>query len=190
MLHFAEGGPTEFSHMRYTAACCDPDDFTAENGYTLRTNEYNRTTDLLVCITAYNENKLLLTRTLHGLMLNIRDMVKGKFSEFARLSSAENGKMGDAWKRVVVCLVFDGIEPADKASLDVLATIGLYQDGVMKKAVDSKETVAHIFEYTTSLSMNSKLALVEPHANDPNNLVPVQMIFWSVALVDSKEMYC
>lgn len=24
------GGPTEFSHVRYTAACCDPDDFTAE----------------------------------------------------------------------------------------------------------------------------------------------------------------
>ena len=24
------GGPTEFTHMRYTAACCDPDDFTRE----------------------------------------------------------------------------------------------------------------------------------------------------------------
>lgn len=36
---------------------------------------------------------------------------------------------------------------------------------------------AHIFEYTTSLSMSPKPALVEPHPNDPNNLVPVQFIF-------------
>ena len=71
--------------------------------------------------TAYNENKILLTRTLHGLMLNIRDMVKGKFSEFRKQSEnggAEGGKLGDAWKRIVVCLVFDGIDPADKAALE------------------------------------------------------------------------
>ena len=30
--------------------------------------------------------------------------------------------------------------------LDILATVGVYQDGVMKKEVDKKETVAHIFE--------------------------------------------
>ncbi|KAI5480781.1 chitin synthase, glycosyltransferase family 2 protein [Pseudohyphozyma bogoriensis] len=175
-----EGGPTEFSHMRYTAACCDPNDFTKENGYTLRTSSYGRQTDLLVCITAYNENKILLSRTLHGLMVNIRDMVKGKFSEFRRKAESggmEGGRIGEAWKRIVVCLVFDGIAPADKATLDVLATIGLYQDGIMKKDVDGKETVAHVFEYTTQLSMSPKPALVEPHPNDPNNLVPVQMIF-------------
>ena len=71
--------------------------------------------------TAYNENKILLTRTLHGLMLNIRDMVKGKFSEFRKQSDnggVEGGKIGDAWKRIVVCLVFDGIDPADKAALE------------------------------------------------------------------------
>jgi chitin synthase len=34
----------------------------------------------------------------------------------------------------------------DTAVLDVLATIGCYQDGVLKKAVDDKPTVAHIFE--------------------------------------------
>jgi hypothetical protein len=28
--------------------------------------------------------------------------------------------------------------------LDVLATVGIYQDGVMKRDVDGKETVAHI----------------------------------------------
>lgn len=29
MLNHVDGGPTEFSHLRYTAATCDPNDFTA-----------------------------------------------------------------------------------------------------------------------------------------------------------------
>ena len=49
-----------------------------------------------------------------------------------------------AWQKIVVVLIFDGIDPCDKETLDVLATIGVYQDGVMKKDVDGKETVAHI----------------------------------------------
>ena len=47
----------------------------------------------------------------------------------------------------------------------------------MKREVDGKETVAHIFEYTTALSMSPKLALVTPAKGNINNLVPVQMIF-------------
>jgi len=37
-----------------TAATCDPDDFTSENGYTLRQAMYNRRTELLIAITYYN----------------------------------------------------------------------------------------------------------------------------------------
>jgi hypothetical protein len=39
----------------------------------------------------------------------------------------------------------------DKSVLDLLATVGVYQDGVMKKDIDGKETVAHIFEASSSL---------------------------------------
>jgi Chitin synthase N-terminal len=46
---------TEFSHMRYTAATCDPDEFTRENGWTLRQVMYNRPTELLIAVTSYNE---------------------------------------------------------------------------------------------------------------------------------------
>jgi hypothetical protein len=46
----------------------------------------------------------------------------------------------------VVTLVADGLGPMDTDVLDVLATIGVYQDGVLKKSVDGKPTVAHIFE--------------------------------------------
>jgi chitin synthase len=98
---------------------------------------YNRHTELLIAITYYNEDKVLTARTLHGVMQNVRDIVNLKRSEFWN-------KGGPAWQKIVVCLVFDGIEPCDKNTLDVLATIGVYQDGVMKKDVDGRETVAHI----------------------------------------------
>ena len=45
-----------------------------------------------------------------------------------------------------MALVVDGLEAMDKTVLDILATIGVYQDGVMKKSVNGKNTVAHIFE--------------------------------------------
>ncbi|KAH1474870.1 hypothetical protein KXW35_003597 [Aspergillus fumigatus] len=160
----------EFTHMRYTAATCDPDEFTLRNGYNLRPAMYNRHTELLIAITYYNEDKVLTARTLHGVMQNVRDIVNLKKSEFWN-------KGGPAWQKIVVCLVFDGIEPCDKNTLDVLATIGVYQDGVMKKDVDGRETVAHIFEYTTQLSVTPTQQLVRPQPNDPSNLPPVQMLF-------------
>ncbi|EXJ73593.1 chitin synthase 3 [Cladophialophora psammophila CBS 110553] len=165
-----EGGSEEFTHMRYTAATCDPDDFTLKNGYNLRPAMYNRHTELLIAITAYNEDKVLTARTLHGVMQNIRDIVNLKKSEFWN-------KGGPAWQKIVVCLVFDGIDPCDKNTLDVLATVGVYQDGVMKKDVDGKETVVHIFEYTTQLSVTANQQLIRPNDNDPTSLPPVQMMF-------------
>lgn len=59
----------------------------------------------------------------------------------------------------------------------LLATLGLFQDAIMQKSVDGKMTEAHIFEYSTALSMNAKPQLIQPQAGDPNSLIPVQMIF-------------
>jgi len=164
----------EFSHMRYTAATCDPDDFTPGNGWELRQKMYGRDTELLIAITYYNEDKTLVARTLHGVMMNVRDIVKSK-SKFWR-RSAEEGRPG--WQRIVVALIFDGIDPCDKNVLDVLSTVGIYQDNIMKKDVDGKETVAHMFEYTTQLSVDHKPSLMAPvEGNEAGNLVPTQMIF-------------
>lgn len=149
---------------------------------------YNRHTELLIAITYYNEDKMLTSRTMHGVMQNIRDIVNLKKSEFWN-------KGGPAWQKIVVCLVFDGIDPCDKDTLDVLATVGIFQDGVMKKDVDGKETTAHIvrryillsfcilsnfflqFEYTTQLSVTAAQQLVRPRDDDPGCLPPVQMMF-------------
>ncbi|TKA62283.1 Chitin synthase G [Cryomyces minteri] len=165
-----ESGSEEFTHMRYTAATCDPNDFTLKNGYNLRPAMYNRHTELLIAITYYNEDKVLTARTLHGVMQNIRDIVNLKKSEFWN-------KGGPAWQKIVFCLVFDGIDPCDKGTLDVLATIGIYQDGIMKKDIDGKETEAHIFEYTTQLSVTANQQLIRPHDDGPSTLSPVQMLF-------------
>ena len=58
-------------------------------------------------------------------MLNIRDMVVGRFSEFRRNAEklgAEGGALGEGWKRIVVTLVFDGVAPADKESLEYVVS--------------------------------------------------------------------
>lgn len=178
--------------MRYTAATCDPDEFDEANGYSLRTKMYNRETELLIAITSYNEDKTLYARTLHGVMLNIRDICKTKASKYWR-RSAEEGVPG--WQKICVALIVDGLEAMDKSVLDILATVGVYQDGVMKKQIDGKDTIGHIFEvssqlstfdsefdffffqYTTQLSVDATPQLILPHGEDPNNLVPVQIIF-------------
>ncbi|KAK4456463.1 glycosyltransferase [Cladorrhinum samala] len=165
-----EGNNEEFLKMRYTAATCDPNDFTLKNGYDLRPRMYNRHTELLIAITYYNEDKVLVARTLHGVMQNIRDIVNLKKSSFWN-------KGGPAWQKIVVCLVFDGIDKTDKSVLDVLATIGVFQDGVVKKDVDGNETVAHIFEYTTQLSVTPNQQLIRPTDDSPATLPPVQFIF-------------
>jgi chitin synthase len=167
-----EGADDEFRKMRYTAATCDPNDFTLAKGYDLRTRMYNRQTELMIAITYYNEDKVLLARTLHGVMQNIRDICRIKNSKFWN-------KGGPAWQKIVVCLIFDGIEKTDKNVLDVLSTIGVFQDGVIKKDVDGKETVAHIFEYTTQLSVtpNQQLIRPAPEGESSKDLPPAQMIF-------------
>jgi len=129
--------------MRYTAATCDPDEFTEANGWSLRTKAYNRETELLISVTSSNEDKTLYARTLYGVMLNVRDICKTEQSKYWR-GTAEEGTPG--WQRITVALVVDGLEAMDKTVLDILATIGVYQDGVMKKSVNGKNTVAHIFE--------------------------------------------
>lgn len=165
----AESGLTEFSHMRYTAATCDPDDFRPENGYNLRIAEYERKTELLVCVTYYNEDKQLTARTIYGIMQNIRDICKLKRSAFWTHG-------GPAWKKICVVLVMDGIDPCDKGVLDMMATMGIYQDGVMKKNVNGEETVAHIFEYTTQLCVSPNQLLITPEEGNSDSLPPVQMI--------------
>ncbi|KAK4221674.1 chitin synthase 1 [Podospora fimiseda] len=164
------GHNEEFLMMRYTAAACDPNDFTLKNGYNLRPNMYNRHTELLVGVTYYNEDRVHFCQTYHSVMKNVRDIIQLKHSEFWH-------KGGPTWQKIVLCLVMDGIGPCDKRVLDTLAMIGVYQDGVIKREVDGQDTVAHIFEYTTHLSATPNQELVRPTPHDGDSaLPPLQVI--------------
>ncbi|KLU90669.1 hypothetical protein MAPG_10521 [Magnaporthiopsis poae ATCC 64411] len=164
-----EGTNEEFVKIRYTAATCDPDEFTLKNGYDLRPWMYSRHTELLIAITYYNEDKMLTSRTLHSVMQNIRDIVNLKKSTLWH-------RGGPAWQKIVVVLLFDGVDNVDHGVLDVLATMGVYQHGVTERVVDGHETQAHVFEYTTQLSVTPDSRLVKPVTEDSTTLPPIQVI--------------
>jgi Chitin synthase N-terminal len=51
---------------------CDPDEFNAANGWSLRTSNYGRQTDLLIAVTSYNEVILFnLTEYYYLLILSL-----------------------------------------------------------------------------------------------------------------------
>ena len=110
--------------MRYTAATCDPNEF-KNDGFTLRQVLYDppRRTELFIVMTMYNEEDDLFLRTMHGVMKNIAHLC-------TRDRSKTWGK--DGWKKVVVCIVSDGRKKINPRTLDVIAALGAYQEGVAK----------------------------------------------------------
>jgi chitin synthase len=155
----------EFTHMRYTAVTCDPDDFVV-NGYKLRQNigSTTRETELFICVTMYNENEIDFTRTMHGIMRNIAHFC-------SRTKSRTWGK--DGWQKIVVCVIADGRQKVHPRTLNALAAMGVYQDGIAKNIVNQKEVSAHVYEYTTQVSLDEGLKF----KGAEKGIVPCQMIF-------------
>ncbi|KAL2826369.1 chitin synthase-domain-containing protein [Aspergillus pseudoustus] len=155
----------EFTHMRYTAVTCDPDDF-AQRGYKLR-QQIGRTmreTELFICVTMYNEDEIHFTRTMHGIMRNI--------SHFCSRSKSRTwGK--DGWKKIVVCIIADGRKKVHPRTLNALAALGVYQEGIAKNIVNQKQVNAHVYEYTTQVSLDSDLKF----KGAEKGIVPCQVIF-------------
>ncbi|KAI8071512.1 glycosyltransferase family 2 protein [Gongronella butleri] len=153
----------EFRQMRYTAITSAPDDFQS-SGYTLRPRLMNRDTELFIVVTMYNEDEILFCRTMHGVMKNI-----------AHLCMRSRSKTWDTegWKKVVVCIVADGRQNCHPRVLDVLTTMGVYQKGVAKRMVHDQPVQAHLFEYTTQVSVDSKLKV----KGAERGIVPVQLMF-------------
>lgn len=71
--------PNEFKFMRYQAVTCEPNQL-AEKNFTVRQLKYltPRETELMLVVTMYNEDHILLGRTLKGIMDNVKYMVKKK----------------------------------------------------------------------------------------------------------------
>ncbi|KAF8932619.1 chitin synthase 2 [Dissophora ornata] len=156
----------EFTHMRYTAATCDPNDFATEK-YNLRPlmlDDQPRETELFIVMTMYNEDEVLFTRTMHGVMKNIRHLT-------TRDRSRTWGP--DSWKKVVVCIVSDGRSKINPKTLNVLAAMGVYQDGIAKNIVNDKPVTAHIYEYTTQVTIDPEMG----RSGADKGYVPVQILF-------------
>jgi len=153
----------EFLSLRYTAATCDPDDFPI-SGYDLRPAIYGRQTEIFVVITMYNEPDELFCRSMVAVMKNI-----------SYLCNRDNDKFWDkdGWKKVVVCIVSDGRTKIHPRVLTTLGIMGIYQDGIMKNAVNGKEVTAHIFEYTTQIVVDKEMKI----RTHNQGYVPVQVIF-------------
>ncbi|KAL7664756.1 Chitin synthase [[Candida] zeylanoides] len=153
----------EFTNMTYTACTAHPDDFAAQ-GYTLRAAKYARETEIVVCITMYNEDEFAFARTMHGVMKNVAHLC-------ARNKSSVWGK--DAWKKVQVVIVADGRNKVNEGVLRLLTATGCYQDNLARPYVNSQRVTAHLFEYTTQISVDENLKF----KGDEKSLAPVQVLF-------------
>lgn len=157
----------EFTHMRYSAATCDPSEF-VPNQFTLRQTCYQqpRQTELFIVVTMYNEDDILLGRTLQGVFKNIKHLT-------TRSRSKVWGK--DAWKKVVVCVVSDGREKINPRARSLMAALGVYQDGFAKNIVNDSPVAAHIYEYTTMVGISSVDSKSVKLTTEKT--IPIQMIF-------------
>ncbi|EIN11658.1 glycosyltransferase family 2 protein [Punctularia strigosozonata HHB-11173 SS5] len=164
LLPLGRGNEPEMRRTRYTAVTCDPDDF-ERRGFFLRQNEYGRQTELFIAITMFNEDEVLFTRTLYGVMQNISHLC-------TRKNSRTWGP--ESWKKVVVCIIADGRHKIHPRVLDCLTLLGVYQSGDhMKSAINRQDTQAHVFEYTASFGLDSNLHFRYPD----KGVVPTQILF-------------
>lgn len=158
----------EFKFMRYQAVTCEPNEF-QHNNFTLRQlmYPYPRVTELMIVITMYNEDDILLGKTLKGVMDNIR-----------HFTSRKNSKIWgpDAWKKICVCVVSDGRSKIHERSLALMSALGCYQDGFAKEAINDKKVVTHVYEHTTKVNISS-VSAKNVDLTYGDGTIPIQMVF-------------
>ncbi|KAI9105900.1 chitin synthase-domain-containing protein [Phlyctochytrium arcticum] len=153
----------EFTHLRYSAVCGDPNEF-VDRGYTLRSAELGRQTELFIVMTMYNEDEILFAKTFKSVMKNIAYLCSKKRHAFWG---------PDGWQKVVVCVVADGRTKIHPRTLNMLGVMGAYQEGVIKTSISHEQVAAHVFELTTQVCVDTDLNV----RGTNTGLVPVQVLF-------------
>ncbi|CAG84478.2 DEHA2A04642p [Debaryomyces hansenii CBS767] len=153
----------EFTNMTYTACTSEPDEFVSD-GFTIRAAKYGRETEIVICITMYNEDEFSFSRTMHGVMKNVAHLC-------SRHKSSVWGK--DGWKKIQVIIVADGRNKVNSSVLQLLTATGCYQENLARPYVNNKKVNAHLFEYTTQISIDENLKF----KGDEKCLAPVQVMF-------------
>ncbi|CAG8510887.1 14090_t:CDS:2, partial [Racocetra persica] len=110
------------------------------------------------------EDEILFARTFHAVVKNI-----------THLCSRDRSRVwgGEGWQKVVVCVVSDGRKKINQRTLAYLAAIGVYQDGIAKDTFNNKDVSAHIYEYTTQLSIDPDMKF----KGEKGEIVPIQVLF-------------
>ncbi|KAK9451604.1 chitin synthase-domain-containing protein [Limtongia smithiae] len=174
----------EFKHLRYSAVTVEPGEF-VDAGFTLRQMKYSpkRETVIFIVITIYNEDDILLARTLKGVFENIYHL--------CNLKPKDNSEWGPtAWKRVVVCIVADGRAKVNPRALALLTALGCYQDNSAKGSISDKDgnatpVHAHLFEYTTRIGIEKigktvelvDIRHIDEKKRNSKRKFPVQLMF-------------
>ncbi|KAJ3109173.1 Chitin synthase, class 2 [Phlyctochytrium planicorne] len=170
-LSMLEGMPyqtgEEFEKMRYTACTASIEEFPKQ--YTLRQGRPGNRTRIAVVVTMYNEDDVLLCKSLTAIMKNISYLCSSRVADWRE----------DSWKEVVVVIVSDGRAKCNDLALKALGVLGCYTAGMCKASVNGKAVTAHIFEYTTQLAITRDLAIRRPldEAKDGLHLSPMRVIF-------------
>lgn len=157
-------GGQEMAFLRYSAVTCGPSNF-IKYKYNLRQALYAppRETEILVCITMYNEDEILLGKTLLGVFENIKNLT----------NRADPVWGEESWKKIVICIINDGRMELNKRTEILLSSLGLFQEGYAKSKINNKSVKAHLYEYTTTVGIDK----VNDRVHLCNNSTPVQMIF-------------
>lgn len=160
---FGESNETAF--VRYSGVTCGPSNFMSHN-YNVRQTLYQppRATEIMVCITMYNEDEILLGRTLKGVFDNIKN-----------LTNRTDSNWGDgSWKKVVVVIVNDGRLQLNERTQKLLTALGVFQEGYAKSKVNDRLVKAHVYEYTTTVGIE-KVSKDRVYLNVSST--PVQLLF-------------
>lgn len=159
------GDSNETSFVRYSGVTCGPSNFIKFN-YSLRQTMYSppRATEILVCITMYNEDDVLLGRTLKGVFDNIKN-----------LTNRTDPAWGEgSWKKVTVVIVNDGRLQLHERTQKLLTALGIFQEGYAKSKVNDNAVKAHLYEYTTTVGIER---VTKDRVSLTVGLTPAQLIF-------------
>ena len=152
-------GDDEFTHTKYTAVTCEPDQFPLK--YQLRATRNQRQTKIALVITMYNETNDLFVKSMKAVQKNI-----------AYLCSKD--KWGpDGWKNFLVVIVSDGRTKINPEVMNTLAVMGCFVPGLPRTSVNDLPVKVHLFEFTTQV-MVDRTYDIKSHAD---NVFPMQVCF-------------
>ncbi|GMM38560.1 hypothetical protein DASC09_058990 [Saccharomycopsis crataegensis] len=155
----------EFMRMKYTAVTSQPERFLFDK-FTLRQQLFKTPRvpcEMMIVVTMYNEDDILLGRTLKGIFDNLKYLCRKK---------KDWGPEG--WKKVVVAVVSDGRTKINPRARALMASLGCYQEGFAQSKVLKKDVTCHLYEHTTLANIHSVTDKVNL---DYDDIIPVQMIF-------------